>query len=128
MREQRQILRRTKAASFRRALLASIPFWSLIPMLWIYWDTKVTEKIAAFSLQFFGSSHARSIVNALAWRECSRPRAQAESFFTFYLGVVFSVTFRFKGAQTASPHRKSPSLPAEIHVSDEVECERLRIR
>jgi hypothetical protein len=67
-------------------------------LVWIYWDTKVTEKIAAFSLQFFGSSHARSIVNALAWRECSRPRAQAESFFTFYLGVVFSVTFRFKGA------------------------------
>jgi hypothetical protein len=77
MRQQRQILRRTKAASFRRALLASIPFWSLIPMLWIYWDTKVTEKIAAFSLQFFGSSShllltAQVLVGAIHTMEAVR--------------------------------------------------------
>ena len=35
------------------ALLASIPFLSLISMVWIYWETKDTEKIAAFSLQVF---------------------------------------------------------------------------
>jgi len=35
------------------ALLASLPLLSLISMVWIYWETKDTEKIASFSLQVF---------------------------------------------------------------------------
>jgi hypothetical protein len=35
------------------ALLASLPFLSLISVVWIYWETKDTEKIASSSLQVF---------------------------------------------------------------------------
>jgi len=43
----------TKRWGFFGALLASLPFLSLISMVWIYWETKDTEKIAVFSLQVF---------------------------------------------------------------------------
>lgn len=43
----------TKRLGFWGALLAALPVLSLISMLWIYWETKDTQKIAAFSLQVF---------------------------------------------------------------------------
>jgi hypothetical protein len=43
----------TKRMGFWGALLAALPLLSLISMLWIYWETKDTQKIAAFSLQVF---------------------------------------------------------------------------
>ena len=43
----------TKRWGLFGALLASIPFLSLISIVWIYWETKDTEKIASFSLQVF---------------------------------------------------------------------------
>jgi len=43
----------TKRLGLFGALLASLPFLSLISMVWIYWETKDTEKIAVFSLQVF---------------------------------------------------------------------------
>ena len=43
----------TKRLGLVGALLASLPFLSLISMVWIYWETKDTEKIAVFSLQVF---------------------------------------------------------------------------
>jgi len=43
----------TKRLGFWGALLAALPVLSLISMLWIYWETKDTQKIATFSLQVF---------------------------------------------------------------------------
>jgi len=43
----------TKRLGLVGALLASLPFLSLISMVWIYWETKDIEKIAVFSLQVF---------------------------------------------------------------------------
>jgi len=43
----------TKRLGFWGALLAALPVLSLISMFWIYWETKDTQKIAAFSLQVF---------------------------------------------------------------------------
>ena len=43
----------TKRLGLFGALLASLPFLSLISMVWIYWETKDIEKIAVFSLQVF---------------------------------------------------------------------------
>jgi len=43
----------TKRMGFLGALLASLPFISLVSMLWIYWESKDTQKVAAFSVQVF---------------------------------------------------------------------------
>ncbi|MFM8829885.1 MAG: DUF3147 family protein [Spartobacteria bacterium] len=43
----------TKRLGVWGALLAALPVLSLISMLWIYWETKDTQKIASFSLQVF---------------------------------------------------------------------------
>ena len=43
----------TKRFGFWGALLASLPILSLISMIWIYTDTKDTQKISEFSIQVF---------------------------------------------------------------------------
>jgi hypothetical protein len=43
----------TKRLGVWGALLAALPVLSLISMFWIYWESRDTEKIAAFSLQVF---------------------------------------------------------------------------
>lgn len=43
----------TKRMGFLGALLASLPFISLVSMVWIYMESRDIEKISAFSLQVF---------------------------------------------------------------------------
>ena len=42
-----------KRSSFAGALLASIPFVSVLAMLWLYVDTKDVEKVSALSTSVF---------------------------------------------------------------------------
>ena len=43
----------TKRMGFLGALLASLPFISLVSMVWIYMESRDIEKISSFSLQVF---------------------------------------------------------------------------